>query len=52
MSANNTQSTGSKVAAVATKAAEAVASVAISVGTIALGVAAGGLLLAKISKKD
>ena len=44
--------TGSKVAAVATKAAEAVANVAISVGTIALGVAAGGLLLAKITKKD
>ena len=32
--------------------ANTVASVTITVGTIAVGVAAGGLLLAKISKKD
>lgn len=46
------QTTSSKIASVATKTAEAVANVAISVGTIALGVAAGGLLLAKLTKKD
>jgi len=44
--------TGSKVAAVATKAAEVIANFTISVGTDAIGVAAGGLLLAKLTKKD
>lgn len=39
-----------KSAAVATVTAGA--KLAVSVGTIALGVAAGGLLLAKITKKD
>lgn len=41
-----------KSAAVTTATATATAKLAVSVGTIALGVAAGGLLLAKLTKKD
>ena len=51
MNTNNTQSTiGSKIAAGAVATAKAVTGVAVTVGTSALGVAAGGLLLAKLTK--
>ena len=48
----NKEPVGYKIAAFAGAAAKAVTGVAVTVGTIALGVAAGGLLLAKLTKKD